>query len=225
MSASSSSTSSDPKERVSAIPPPPSGQSGVGFSRSKSDCSVSGRDHSPQPGPSGLGLGERSAPRADRSHSEYRGRSSPVPSGAADDNRDSASSSVDLDPDDSVWAVLRLIREFHSMEETASVAPNRCKTSLAPISGLQSESSPALHLPLSPLLRSLHEDTNLALSEFVEGQTIRGFLPVPDCRRRRYYGTSSSSFLGPYLFCPVWTRSPWSPVWSPFSCVLRRGLS
>ena len=35
------------------------------------------------------------------------------------------------------------------MEEPASVAPNRCKTSLAPIYGLQSESSLALYLPLS----------------------------------------------------------------------------
>ena len=84
------------------------------------------------------------------------------------------------------------------MEEPASVAPNRCKTSLAPIYGLQSEPSPALHLPLSPLLRSLLEDTNLALSKFMEDQTVHGFFLVPNRRHRRYCRTSSSSFPGPY---------------------------
>ena len=120
----------------------------------------------------------------------------------ADDDRSSASDSVDLDRDDSFRAVLRLIREFHSMEEPASVAPNRCKTSLAPIYGLQSEPSPAVHLPLSPLLRSLLEDTNLALSKFVEDQTVHRFLPVPGHRHRKYYRTSSSSFPGSYTVPP-----------------------
>ena len=54
----------------------------------------------------------------------------------ADDDRSSASDSVDLDRDDLFRAVLRLIREFHSMEEPSSVAPNWCKTSLALICGL-----------------------------------------------------------------------------------------
>ena len=98
--------------------------------------------------------------------------------------------------------MLHLIWEFHSTEEPASVAPNRCKTSLAPIYGLQSESSPSLHLPLSPMLRSLLGDTNLALSKFVEDQTIHGFLPVPGRRHRRYFRTSSSSFPGPYTVPP-----------------------
>ena len=88
------------------------------------------------------------------------------------------------------------------MEEPASVAPNRFKTFLVLIYGLQSESSPALHLPLSPLLRSLLEDTNLALSKFVEDQTIYEFLPVPGRHHRRYYRTSSSSFPGPYAVPP-----------------------
>ena len=88
------------------------------------------------------------------------------------------------------------------MAEPASVAPNRCKTSLAPIYRLQSESSLALHLPLSPLLGSLLEDTNLALSKFVEDQTVHGFLPVPGRHHRRYYRTSSSSFPGPYTVPP-----------------------
>ena len=111
------------------------------------------------------------------------------------------SGSVDLDRDDSFRTVLHLIREFHSMEEPASVAPNWWKTSVAPIYGLQSESSPALHLPLSPLLGSLLEDTNLALAKFVEDQTIHGFLPVPGRRHQRYHRTSSS-FPGPYTVLP-----------------------
>ena len=138
VSASSSSESLDTEGRVSAMPPPPSGRSGVGGSRFKSDRSAPGCDCSPQPGPSGLGSGEQSALCADRSHSEYRGRSSPSPSGAADDDQGSVSGSVDLDQDDSFRNVLCLIREFPSMEELASVAPNQCMTSLAPIYGLQS---------------------------------------------------------------------------------------
>ena len=120
----------------------------------------------------------------------------------AEDNRDSSSELVDLDRDDSFRAVLCLIREFHSMEEPASVAPNRCKTSLAPIYGLQSEPSPAPHLPLSTLLQSLLEDMNLALSKFMEDQTVHGFLPVPGRHHRRCYRTSSSSLPGPYTVPP-----------------------
>ena len=65
-----------------------------------------------------------------------------------------------------------------------------------------SETSPAFHLPTSPLLRSLLNDTNLALSKFLEDQTVHGFLPVPSRRHRRYYRTSSSSFPGPYSVPP-----------------------
>ena len=130
------------------------------------------------------------------------GRSSPSPSGAGDDIRSSTIDSLDFDRDDSFRAVLRLIREFHSLEEPASVAPNRCKTYLAPVFGLQTESSPAFHVPASPLLRSLFEDTNVALAKFVEDQTVHGFLPVPSRQHRRYYRTSSSSFPGPYTVPP-----------------------
>ena len=133
---------------------------------------------------------------ADWSRLGYSGRSSPTPSGVAEDDRDSSSGSVDLDRDDSFRAVFHFIREFHSMEEPASVAPNRCKTSLAPIYGLQLEPSQALHLPLFPLLQSLLEDTNLGLSKFVEDQTVHGFLPFPGHRHWRYYRTSF--FPGPY---------------------------
>ena len=99
-STSSSSAFSDAEERASAMPPPPAGRPGVGGSRCKSDCSASDRDHSPQPGPSGLGSSSRSAMGADRSRSEYGGRSFPAPSCAADDDRSSTFDSVDLDKDD-----------------------------------------------------------------------------------------------------------------------------
>ena len=65
-----------------------------------------------------------------------------------------------------------------------------------------SETSPAFHLPTSPLMRSLLDDTNLALSKLLEDQTVHGFLPVPGHRHRRYCRTSSSSFHGPYSVPP-----------------------
>ena len=88
------------------------------------------------------------------------------------------------------------------MEELVGIPSAQCKTSLASIYGLMSETSPAFHLPTSPLLRSLLDDTNLALSKFLEDQTVHGFLPVPSRRHRRYYRTSSSSFPGPYSVPP-----------------------
>ena len=91
--------------------------------------------------------------------------------------------------------------EFHDIEEPAGVAPNRCKTSLAPVYRLQSESSPALHLPTSSLLESLIEDVNSALAKSVEDQTVYSFIPIPSRRHWRYYGTSS--FPGPYSVPPV----------------------
>ena len=194
--------SSDAGDQEATMPPPSSGRSGVRGGCPESDCSAPGRDRSPQPVPSGLGLGVRSSPGAAWSRSGFAGRSSPAPLGVAEDNRASTSDSLDLDRDDSFRAVLCLIQEFHRLEEPASVAPNGCKTSLAPVYGLQSESSQALHLPLSPSLGSLLEDTNLALSKFVEDQTVHFFLPVPDHRQRKYYKTSSSSFPGPYSVLP-----------------------
>ena len=88
------------------------------------------------------------------------------------------------------------------MEEPAGVPSARCKTSLASAYGLMSEVSPAFTLPASPLVRSLLDDTNLALSKFLEDQTVHGFLPVPGRRHRRYYRTSSSSFPGLYTVPP-----------------------
>ena len=165
--------SSDAGEKAGAMPPPPAGRPGVDGGRSGGDRSASGRDRSPQPGPAGLGSGLQSSLVAEQSRLEYGGRSSPAPSGAAEDNRSSTFDSLDLDRDDSFRSVLRLIREFHSLEEPASVAPNRYKNSLAPVYGLQSESSPALHLPLSPSVQSLLEDTNSALAKFVEDRRKR----------------------------------------------------
>ena len=196
------STSSDAGEQEAAMPPPSSGCSGVGGGRPEGDRSAPGRDRSPQLGTSGLASGLRSSPGTARSRSGFAGRSSPTPSGVVEDDRASTSDSLDLDRDDSFWAVLCLIREFHGLAEPASVAPNQCKTSLASVYGLQSEPSPALHLPLSPLLGSLLEDTNSALSKFMEDQTVHGFLLVLGYRQRKYYKTSSFSFPGPYSVLP-----------------------
>ena len=107
-----------------------------------------------------------------------------------------------IDRDDSFRSVLGLIRNFHGMEEPAGVPSARCKTSLASAYGLMSEVSPAFTVPASPLVRSLLDDTNLALSKLLEDQTVHGFLPVPGRRHRRYYRTSSSSFPGPYTVPP-----------------------
>ena len=79
------SSASDASEKASAIPP--LDVAGVGGCRSRGDCLASDRDRSLHPGPSGLGLGSRSSPGADRSLSEYGGRSSPAPSGVPGDDR------------------------------------------------------------------------------------------------------------------------------------------
>ena len=144
--------------------------------------------------------------RADRCHSEYRGRSSPAPSGAAEDDRDSISGSVDLDRDDSFWTVLRLMREFHSMEELASVSPNRCKTSLEPIYGLQSESSSALHLPLSC---SLALRTRIWLCPSLwKTRPSTGFSLFPVVTIGGTIGLPSPLFLVCLPSRPVWPLSP-----------------
>ena len=152
-------------------------------------------DRSSRPGTS------RSYARDDRYRSGA-GRRSPVPSGTADDDWSSAFESVDFARDDSFRAVLDLIRNFHGMEEPAGVPSARCKTSFASAYGLLLEVSPAFTLPASPLLRTLLADINLALSKFLEDQTVHGFLPVPGRRHGRYYSTSSSSFPGPYTVPP-----------------------
>ena len=143
----------------------------------------------------------RSSAREEPDRSGAR-RRSPGPSGAADDDRSSTFESVDFARDDSFRAVLALIREFHDMAEPATLPAARCKTSLASAYGLASETSLAFTLPVSPLLSTLLLDINADLSKFLEDQTVHGFLPVPGRRHRRYYGTSTSSFPGPYTVHP-----------------------
>ena len=143
----------------------------------------------------------RSYARVDPDQSGTR-RRSPGPSGVADDDRSTTFESVDFARDDSSRAVLGLIREFHDMAEPATVPGSRCKTSLASAYGLAADSYPAFSLLLSPLLSTLLIDINSDLSKFMEDQTVHGFLPVPGRRQRRYYGTSTSSFPGPYTVPP-----------------------
>ena len=143
----------------------------------------------------------RSYARVDPDQSGTR-RRSPGPSGVADDDRSTTYKSVDFARDDSFRAVLGLIREFHDMAEPATVPGARCKTCLASAYGLAADSYPAFSLPLSPLLSTLLIDINSDLSKFMEDQTVHGFLPVPGRRQRRYYGTSTSSFPGPYTVPP-----------------------
>ena len=146
----------------------------------------------------------RSSARVESDRSEAR-RRSPGPSGAAEDDLSCTFESVDFARDDSFRAVLGLIREFHDMAEPATVPAARCKTSLASAYGLASDSSPAFTLPVSLLLSTLLIDINSDLSKFLEDQTVHGFLPVPGRRQRRYYGTSTSSFPGPYTVPPGMT--------------------
>ena len=143
----------------------------------------------------------RSYARVDPDQSGTR-RRSPGPSGVAEDDRSTTFESVDFARDDSFRAVLGLFREFHDMAEPATVPGARCKTSLASAYGLAADSYPAFSLPLSPLLSTLLIDINSDLSKFMEDQTVHGFLPVPGRRQRRYYGTSTSSFPGPYTVPP-----------------------
>ena len=143
----------------------------------------------------------RSYARVDSSQSGTRHRS-PGPSGVAEDDRSSTFESVDFARDVSFRAVLGLIRKFHDMGEPATVPAARCKTSLASAFGLPTDSSPSFALPLSPLLSTLLMDINSALAKFMEDQTVHGFLPVPGRRQRRFYGTSTSSFPGPYTVPP-----------------------
>ena len=155
----------------------------------------------PRPGPSGFSVRPHSSVVPGLSRSRLAGRFYPASLSAGEDDRSGSVLSLDPERDDSFASVLSLIREFHNMEEPAGVAPNRCKTSLAPVYGLQSESSLALHLLTSPLLESLIEDVNSALAKIVENQTVHGFIPIPRRRHRRYYRTTSS-FPGPYSVPP-----------------------
>ena len=169
-------SSSGSSEEDRAESPPPSSGRVPGGTPGDSRPALAG-DCSPHPGPSGWR--PRSSAVADRYRSGFGGHLSSPPPCEADDDRSSAPDSLDIDRDDTFRSVLALIRNFHSLEEPAGVPSARCKASLTSIYGLLSETSPAFHLPTSPLLRSLLDDTNLALSKFLEDQTVHGFLPVP----------------------------------------------
>ena len=186
-----SSSDSSEEDRADASPP----RSRHAHGGARAGGSSRDFDRSPRPGTS------RSSAREEHYRSGASCRS-PVPSGGADDDRSSAFESVDFARDDSFRAVLGLIREFHDMVEPATVPAARCKASLASAYGLMSVSSPAFTLPVSPLLSTLLLDINSDLSKFLEDQTVHGFLPVPGRRHRRYYGTSTSSFPGPYTVPP-----------------------
>ena len=182
-----SSSDSSEEDRADVSPPRSRGVRAGGSSRDF--------DRSPRPGTS------RSSVREEQ-YQSGASRRSPGPSGVVDDDRSTTFESVDFARDDSFRAVLGLIREFHDMAEPACVPAARYKTSLASAYGLMSETSPAFTLPVSPLLSTLLLDINSDLSKFLEDQTVHGFLPVPGRRHRRYYGTSTSSFPGPYTVPP-----------------------
>ena len=186
-----SSSDSSEDDRADASPP----RSRYAHGGARTGGSSWDFDRSPRPGTL------RSSAREELDRSGAR-RRSPGPSGVADDDCSSTFESVDFARDDSFRAVLGLIREFHDMAEPATVPAARCKTSLASAYGLMSETSPAFTLPVSPLLSTLLLDINSNLSKFLEDQTVHGFLPVPGRRHRRYYGTSTSSFPGPYTVPP-----------------------
>ena len=191
-------SSSSPSEDDQAVASPPRAGRAPGGIPGDSRSAPAG-DRLPRPGPSGWT--SRSSARAEHFR-PGAGRRSPAHSGAVDDDRSSAFDTVDFDQDDSFRSVLGLIMSFHAMEEPAGISSARCKTSLASTYGLISETSPAFTLPVSSLVRSLLDDTNLALAKFLEDQTVHSFLPVPGRRHRRYYRTSSSSFPGPYPVPP-----------------------
>ena len=127
-------------------------------------------DRSPRPGTL------RSSVREERYRSGAS-RRSPVPSGAADDDRSSTFVSVDFARDDSFRAVLGLIREFHDMAEPASVPVARCKTSLASAYGLMSESSPAFTLPVSPCCQRSCWTLTRTCPSFWRTRPCTGFSP------------------------------------------------
>ena len=129
--------------------------------------------------------GVRGLPLLRTGHARALGLSVPPPSGGVEVDHSGPLQALDIDQDFSFRSVLALIKNFHNMEAPAGVPSARCRTSLASIYGFMSETSPAFHLPPSPLLQSLLDDTNLALPEFLEDQTVHGFLPVPSCRHCR----------------------------------------
>ena len=148
---SSSVSSEDTRAETS---PPRAGRAPGGMPGDSCLTQAGGR--SPRPGP--LGWTTRSSAGAERYRSGG-GRRSPAPLGVTDDDRSSAFDSVDFDQDDSFRSVLALIRSFHNMEELAGIPSAWCKTSLASIYGLMSETSPAFspaHFSLDAIAAGRH---------------------------------------------------------------------
>ena len=110
--------------------------------------------------------------------------------------------SVDEERGDSFTSVLDLIRRFQNIEKPAGVIPSRGRTTVARTLGLQTEPSPALHLPPSDLLKALVDDVNSTLDRFIEEQTPDAFIPVTVKRQRRYYRTSEPVLAAPYAVPP-----------------------
>ena len=147
--------------------PPPSSGRALGGTPGNPRPAPAG-DRSPRPGPSGWW--PRSSAVAERYHSGFGGHLSSSPPGEADDDRSSALDSLDIDRDDSFRSVLALIWNFHGMEELVGIPSPRCKTSLASIYDLMSETSPAFHLPNSPL------EVHLAIIALLRRVTARPVL-------------------------------------------------
>ena len=190
-------SSLSPSEEDRAESPPPSSGCAHGGTPGDPRHSLAG-DRSPRPGPSGWRLWSSTV--AERYRTGFGGHLSSPP-GEADNDRSSALDSLDIDRDDSFWCVLALIRNFHGMEEPVGVPSAQCKTSLASIYGLMSETSPAFHLPTSPCCGRFWTILIWLCPNFWR-TTVHSFLSVPSRRHRRYYCTSSSSFLGLYSVPP-----------------------
>ena len=149
---------------------------------------TSTRAHTPgELGPSSLERSARYWPSSPRDH---------------EGDRSESLCSLEEVRDDSFTSVLDLIRRSHNLEEPASVAPLWGRTALAQKLGLQTEPSPALHLPSSPLVGTLVDDVNSFFARFVEEQTPNSFIPLPMKRQQRYYRTSNPTFPGPYVVPP-----------------------
>ena len=110
--------------------------------------------------------------------------------------------SVDEERDDSFTSALDPIRRVNIFEKPAGVTPSRGRTTVAMRRGLQSEPSPALHLPPSELLKALVGDVNSTLDKFIEEQTPNAFIPLQMKRQRRYYCTSEPVLAVPYAVTP-----------------------
>ena len=144
----------------------------------------------------------RSYARVDSSQSGTRHRS-PGPSGVAEDDRSSTFESVDFARDVSFRAVLSLIRKFHDMGEPATVPAARCKTSLASAFGLPTDSSPFVCVASFPLVVDSSVGHKLGFGQVYGGPDRAR---VSSCARSPnnggFYGTSTSSFPGPYTVPP-----------------------